>query len=48
MKERTFDSESKGVTKDEETEANVLEGQTSDEGEHVMTEDEKVEEEKVE
>ena len=40
--------ESKGVTKDEETEANIAEGKTTDEGEHVLTEDEKVEEEVIE
>jgi ssDNA-binding replication factor A large subunit len=37
--------ESKGVTGDEETEADLIEGKTSDEGEHVLTEDEKLESE---
>lgn len=37
--------ESKGVSKDEETEAEVLEGEKTDEGEKVLTEDEKTEEE---
>ena len=37
--------DSKGVTSDEETEANLLKGKTSDEGEHVLTEDEVEEEE---
>jgi replication factor A1 len=39
--------ESKGVTTDEETEANALDGEKSDEGEHVLTEDEQAEEEFV-
>ena len=36
---------SKGVTSDEETEADLLKGKTSDEGEKVLTEDEAEEEE---
>ena len=35
--------ESKGVTADEETEANLAAGNLSDEGEHILTEDEELE-----
>lgn len=38
--------ESKGVTADEETEASLLEGKTSDKGDHILTEDEKTESDK--
>ena len=34
---------SKGVTSDEETEAELLEGNKSDEGEHILTDDEELE-----
>jgi len=37
--------DNKGVTSDEETEADLLSGKTSDEGEHILTEDEAEEEE---
>ena len=40
--------EKSGVTADEETEANALAAETSDKGEHVLTEEEQVEEELVE
>jgi len=35
--------ESKGVTSDEETGSNLIKGKTSDEGKHVLTEDEELE-----
>ena len=40
--------ESKGVTKDEETEANLEAGETTDKGEHILTKDEKIESEELE
>ena len=39
--------ESKGVTTDEETESKLIEGKTSDEGEHILTKDEELESEEL-
>lgn len=40
--------ESKGVTKDEETESNLEAGETTDKGDHILTEDEKLESDELE
>jgi replication factor A1 len=40
--------ESKGITKDEETEAALKAGETTDKGEHILTKDEELESEELE